>query len=698
MAEVNPNLTFLLDELPNIRIAALQGSTRCFTGNTLVRTNSGLKQIKDIEVGDLVLSVNLETNISEYQKVNEKYYYKATQIKQELIIFTLYNQEVITCTEHHEIYFEGRWVEARELAKRKMENGSGVERLIHGKHRGATNDTILQKDWTVKNNETSKRRRWLLTDNDLDEREGLHYKNAPHSCDDVFGEYQQPSRSESYQSRPCGQSGRKLGVGVSPAEYKTHGGCREGNGKQWNKKWHVEIDRESSSGDKTEVHALCLHGETFGSRVRVKQDDSKKYYSQKDLGACEITLNDIKSVSTTCNQDVYDLCVNGNHNYTVTSQNYLVHNSGKTYSTLQYLIRLGVKYKGIKISICRSTLPALKATVLTDFIEILESVGLYDEKNHNKTDHVYYLNGNSYDFFSLDDHRKVMGRKRDILYINEALECDYNSFRQLALRTRGKIILDFNPFEAEHWVYDQVQTRSDCKTLITTYKDNPHISDSQREEIELLKDSDPDYWKVFGEGIRATGGSNIIYHNWKVVKECPFKTDKVYYGLDFGYAISKTAMVEGHFNGNEVYITEKLYRNNYTTGDLIVYLPEIVQDYRHIEADSARPESIEEINRAGYNIHPTQKFAGSVKAGIDMVKRYTLLIDENSINLQKELRYYKWQSDKNGKATEEPLKVMDDFMDALRYMIEGYHRINVIAPIKTKAKMANRKPVFKDFR
>jgi hypothetical protein len=41
---------------------------------------------------------------------------------------------------------------------------------------------------------------------------------------------------------------------------------------------------------------------------------------------------------------------------------------------------------------------------------------------------------------------------------------------------------------------------------------------------------------------------------------------------------------------------------------------------------------------------------------------------------------------------------MDDLMDAMRYMIEGYHRLNVISPIKTIPKMARRKPVFQDFK
>ncbi len=144
---------------------------------------------------------------------------------------------------------------------------------------------------------------------------------------------------------------------------------------------------------------------------------------------------------------------------------------GKTYSALQWIIRTCHKHQGMTISIVRKTLPALKSSALRDFIEILQSLGLYNENNHNKTEGTYLLNNNLIEFFSVDDASKIRGRKRDILFANEANELELEDWRQLLLRTTGKVIIDYNPSDFEHWIYEQVIPRDDAKLLITTYKD-----------------------------------------------------------------------------------------------------------------------------------------------------------------------------------------------------------------------------------
>jgi hypothetical protein len=95
--------------------------------------------------------------------------------------------------------------------------------------------------------------------------------------------------------------------------------------------------------------------------------------------------------------------------------------SAKTYSALQFVIRLISKHSGFKISITRDTYNALKATAMEDFFELLNSVGMYHPKNYNRTDHIYYHNGNVVDFFGLDSPGKVQGRKRHILLVDEAI-------------------------------------------------------------------------------------------------------------------------------------------------------------------------------------------------------------------------------------------------------------------------------------
>ena len=75
----------------------------------------------------------------------------------------------------------------------------------------------------------------------------------------------------------------------------------------------------------------------------------------------------------------------------------------------------------------------------------------------------------------------------------------------MLFRTTACAVIDFNPSDPMHWIYDEVQTRKDSETLITTYKDNPHLSDVVIAEIERFKDVDPEYWKVYGEGKRSAG-------------------------------------------------------------------------------------------------------------------------------------------------------------------------------------------------
>ena len=145
--------------------------------------------------------------------------------------------------------------------------------------------------------------------------------------------------------------------------------------------------------------------------------------------------------------------------------------AGKTYNALLWIIfSYCHKNTGKVISICRKTLPSLKATVLRDFLEILRNNELYSEIYHNKTSNEYWLNGNLIEFFSLDMGSRVRGRKRDMLFINEANEIDYEAWNQLLFRTDGRVngvILDYNPHDQFHWIYDKVLERDDCNLYIT---------------------------------------------------------------------------------------------------------------------------------------------------------------------------------------------------------------------------------------
>jgi phage terminase large subunit len=343
--------------------------------------------------------------------------------------------------------------------------------------------------------------------------------------------------------------------------------------------------------------------------------------------------------------------------------------SGKTYNILLWIIfSYCMRHTGRTITIARKTYPALRSTAMRDFINILKEYGIYSELNHNKSNSEYVLNGNLVEFISLDQPTKVRGRKRDLLFINEANELFFEDWQQLIFRTTGKIILDYNPSDEFHWIYDRVKVREDAEFHITTYKDNPFLESQIIQEIERLKDVDENYWKIYGLGQVGTAKSLIF--NFNLIDTIPENAKFISYGLDFGFTNDPTALVKVYLHDTNLYVKELLYRTGMTNQDIAKELDRLEIGRREeIFADASEPKSIEEIYRMGWNIKKADKPQGSVNLGIDMLRRYTLNVTKDSLNLIKEGRNYKYKEDKNGNILNEPADAFNHTMDALRYAI-----------------------------
>ena len=302
---------------------------------------------------------------------------------------------------------------------------------------------------------------------------------------------------------------------------------------------------------------------------------------------------------------------------------------------------------------------------MRDFFEILRNNDLYNEAYHNRSSHEYYLNGNLVEFISLDQPQKIRGRKRNLLYINEANELTYEDWQQLIMRTEDRAILDYNPSDAFHWIYDKVVPRDDCDFFQTTYLDNPFLDSSIRQEIERLRDTDNDYWRIYGLGERGMSRATIFQYGQA---EIPTDATLLCHGMDFGYTNDPTALVAVYKSGDNLYVDELIYRTGMTNPDISNVLASLGLDRRaEIFADSAEPKSIEELHRMGWNVKPTQKGADSVIVGIDVLKRHKLFVTPRSSNLIKELQNYKWVEDKNGNLLNKPIDAFNHAIDALRY-------------------------------
>ncbi len=343
--------------------------------------------------------------------------------------------------------------------------------------------------------------------------------------------------------------------------------------------------------------------------------------------------------------------------------------SSKTYNVLIWLIVYCLNHPNTRLSIVRATLPAIKGSVLVDFKEILQRMGIYNERSLNKSELIYtFANGSWAEFFSTDSEQKLRGRKRDILFVNEANELGYIEWQQLKMRTTRLSIIDYNPsFSDEHWICETVNQDPRTFHSVTTYLDNPFLEQTVIDEIESLREKNQSLWQVYGLGQQAVI-EGLVFKHFGICETIPPHVRHRFIGMDFGFTNDPTAICEVALDGNALYIDEIAYRTQMLSSDIITTLREAAPKMRII-SESADPRLIQEIYRAGIDIHPVKKFPGSIEAGLSKMQEYRIIITKRSTNVAKELRNYTYRQDKDGRWLNVAIDCYNHAIDAVRYVV-----------------------------
>lgn len=341
--------------------------------------------------------------------------------------------------------------------------------------------------------------------------------------------------------------------------------------------------------------------------------------------------------------------------------------SGKTFNLLIWWVQKLLQEEKKTLTIVRKTLPSLKQSILKDLIEVLELFELYDPNKHHKQEGYFELpNKCIINYLSVDEPQKLRGSKRDYLYVNEANELTLEDWRQLLMRTSDMITLDLNPSDLNSWVYD-LEKREDCYYFKTTWRDNPFIPQSLIDEIELLKETDINYYRIFGLGEKGVP-QTLVFNTWNVVDEIPKGLKVLGRGCDWGFN-NPTTLVEVYKAGNNIYLNELLYLKSLTMGDIIYKMNELnIEKTDEVWCDSALPQNITELKNAKYNAKPVKK--NTILHGIDLIKRHKVYITSTSKNLLREFQTYKWKTDKDGNMLDVPEDANNDCIDAIRYVLE----------------------------
>jgi len=346
--------------------------------------------------------------------------------------------------------------------------------------------------------------------------------------------------------------------------------------------------------------------------------------------------------------------------------------ASKTFSILPILIDRAIKTPNLEISVVSESIPHLRRGALKDFLKIMMALGRYNDNQFNKSTLKYVFGNGSYiEFFSVDQPDKLRGARRNVLYVNECNNVDFDSYYQLAIRTSGEIWLDYNP-SSLFWVDKEIISQDDVDFITLTYLDNEALPETIVKEIESAKVKAltsaywANWWQVYGLGL--TGSlEGVCIPDWQEIN-LPNEARLLCYGMDWGYSNDPTSLI-AMYKYNDAYIFDELiYQKGLLNSDISDLLKTNgVQDI--IYADSAEPKSIAELNSYGHNVLPVSKGRDSIVYGLNLINQNKVYVTSRSKNLINELRNYIWMTDKQGNKLNKPIDAYNHAIDAMRYAI-----------------------------
>ena len=357
--------------------------------------------------------------------------------------------------------------------------------------------------------------------------------------------------------------------------------------------------------------------------------------------------------------------------------------ASKTFSILPILIDRAIKTSNLEISVVSESIPHLRRGALKDFLKIMMALGRYNDNQFNKSTLKYtFSNGSYIEFFSVDQPDKLRGARRNVLYVNECNNVDFDSYYQLAIRTSGEIWLDYNP-SSLFWVDRELINQDDVDFITLTYLDNEALSETIVKEIESAKEKAKtssywaNWWQVYGLG--QTGSlEGVCIPDWKEI-QLPNEARLLCYGMDWGYSNDPTSLI-AMYKYNDAYVFDELiYQKGLLNSDISNLLKTNgVNDI--VYADSAEPKSIAELNSYGHNVLPVSKGRDSIVYGLNLINQNKVYVTSRSKNLINELRNYIWMVDKQGNKLNKPIDAYNHAIDAMRYamtsQLENPHKGN----------------------
>lgn len=348
-----------------------------------------------------------------------------------------------------------------------------------------------------------------------------------------------------------------------------------------------------------------------------------------------------------------------------------------------------------KILFTRKTMTSAHLSIIPEFQEKIDLMELNDFFTVNKQEIVNNKSGSEIIFRGLQTSsgsntanlKSLQGVTTWILdeAEEETNETNFDKIN-LSIRQKGKqnrVILILNPATKEHWIYKRFfencgveqgfnGIKGNVTYIHTTYLDNiENLDQSFIDEVEMVRDTNPKKYNHVILGGWLDKAEGVVFTNWKFGT---FDTAlQSSFGADFGFSIDPSTLVQVAIDKRlkKIYVKELLYKPKLTTSELSQIYLNYAPNKQLIIADSAEPRLIDELQRYGLNVRPTEKGAGSITAGVALMQDYEIIVDPESHNIAKELNNYAYSD----KASSLFIDNWNHAIDAIRYNV-FYHLSN----------------------
>jgi phage terminase large subunit len=347
---------------------------------------------------------------------------------------------------------------------------------------------------------------------------------------------------------------------------------------------------------------------------------------------------------------------------------------------------------------------SIKDSVWRVLADTIERLGMEHRFDVNKNGIANPYTGGEFIFKGLQKPNELKSTEGcDGAWVAEAQDVTSESWEILepTIRKPGsEIWADFNVTSEDTPTYQHcvLKPPPGAISVKVSWEDNPFLSDVSKAKIKHMQETDPDaFMHVYGgfpkkyAESRIFGGKYVIEgFDESLALRCIREGGRIYYGLDFGFAVDPVALIRYFI------LDETLYIENEAFGVGVEFAGEMAPGLRPgepdrgeleqlmdsvpgsrdwpIKGDPARPETISFLRGKGFDVTGAEKWEGCVEDGISYLKSFRrIVIHPRCREMQQEAMLYSFKVDRLTKAV---LPVVVDAhnhgWDAIRYGLDGY--------------------------